>query len=311
MNLTKAVGLVLVCSIIAAGASGCGLGTAVLGDQLDPGSVGLLVDNYGSADERGIANAELFNGGKVTYNPVTHTLYEYPVYFQTHSYAGENTITFSLSGSQASVDLGVTYRFKQEPIDASNPKYTYIHRFFRNYRVSPAEFNQTTMRNALRDCANEVVEGANPVEFATKPTKFQGPLTECLAKKFPELEIKEISFLSNPRLPENIQTSINKAFQARQDAETALSTAAKAKAEGEAAVVKAKADQEARIINAETEVQVNERLSRSVTPQLLELRRLEIQQKLAEQGINPNATTTIQTPNVQVSGAQVQQPKDQ
>lgn len=86
--------------------------------------------------------------------------YEFPVFYQTHSYTGENTINFSLSGSRASADLGVTYRFRQEPVDSA--------------------------------------------------------------------------------------------------------------------------------------------------PQLLELRRLEIQQKLAEQGINPQATTVIQTPNVQVSGAQVQ-----
>lgn len=170
--------------------------SAIIGDRVDPGNVALLVDNYGGEATRGVENAQLFTGGRVTYNPATQTLYEFPVFFQTLNFEGEQTIPFSLSGSRATVDLGVTYRFRTDAINGDRPNYTFVHSFFQKYRVAPEVFSATTLRNGLRDCANEAVAGSNPVEFASAPTRFQEPLTNCLAAMFPELELKEVSLLS-------------------------------------------------------------------------------------------------------------------
>jgi hypothetical protein len=229
------------------------------------------------------------------------------VFFQTHQFAGEDSVAFSVGGSKANMDLGVTYRFKVDPVDPEKPEYTYLHQFFRSYRVSPEAFNTTTLRNALRDCANEVAAGSSPVQIATNPVGFQGPLLKCLQGKFPELEIKEVSFLNPPVLPEAIQSSIDAAFKANQDAETARANAARAEAEGKAKVAEATATANVRRIEAQSEADANAILSNSITPQLLDRERLEIERIRAEKW-NGQQAPTIQTPNVQLGGTPAQPP---
>lgn len=274
--------------------SGC---TAIIGSRIDPGYSGLLVDNYG--DEKGIQNATLYNGGRVTYNPVTQDLYQYPVFFRTYQFAEAETVAFSVGGSKASMDLGVTYRFRVDPVDSANPEFTYLHQFFRNYRVDPDAFNAGALRNALRDCANESAAGTSPVQIATNPAGFQEPLLACLNEKFPELEIKEVSLLNPPVLPQQIQDSIDAAFKANQDAETARANAARAEAEGKAKVAEAQASANVRRIEAQAEAEANGILSRSITPALLERERLEIERLRAEKW-NGQYAPTIQSPNVQL-----------
>lgn len=281
--------------------------TAVFGTRIDPGYSGLLVDNYG--DERGIQNATLYNGGRVTYNPVTQDLYEYPVFFRTYQFTDADTVAFSVGGSKASMDLGVTYRFRIEPVDEKDPKITFLHQFFRNYRVDPDAFNAGALRNALRDCANESAAGTSPVQIATNPSGFQEPLLNCLQGKFPELEIKEVSLLNPPVLPPQIQESIDAAFKAQQDAETARANAARAEAEGKAKVAEATASANVRRIEAQAEAEANTILSRSITPALLERERLEIERLRAEKW-NGQMAPNIQTPNVQL-GSQTATPPAQ
>lgn len=300
----RSVAAIAALVLLAAPLSGCGI---VMGSLIDPGYVGLVVESYGS--ERGIENAKLVTGGRVRVNPVSETLYEYPVFFKTYQFSNnpqegkDNSVTFSMGGSPVSLDLGVTYRFRYEAVDASKPQLTYLHEFFRLYRVSPDQFNETTLRNGLRDCSGSSASDTSPVEMATKPTQFVAEIQKCLANKFPQIEVKEVSLLGSPRLPEAIQNSINEAFKADQDAQTAIANSRKAEAEAKANVVRAEGEARVRQVQAQAEAQANRALAESITPQLLERERLAIERIRAEKW-NGQQAPTIQTPNVQLGGSQ-------
>ena len=212
-----------------------------------------------------------------------------------------------MGGSPVSMDLGVTYKFRYEAIAADKPKFTWLHQFFRNYRVSPDAFNGGALRNALRDCANESASGLNPVQMATNPASFVTPVKSCLIEKFPELDIKEISLLSPPRLPENIQASINRAFQAQQNAQSAKATAEKAKAEALANAAKASGEAQVRIIEAEADAKANDLLEQSINDSLIQWERLQVE-KARNERWNGQYAPTIQTQNVQL-GQSVQDEK--
>lgn len=281
-----------------AGLSGC---NALVGELVDPGYVALLVDSYGQ--ERGIENAQLFEGGRVRFNPATQQFYEYPVFFRTYSFTKDGdkdqSVNFSIGGSSVGMDLGVTYRFRYEPVNADKPKFTRLHEFFRLYRVAPDEFNNGALRNALRDCANEAASGLDPVKLASSAAAFAKPVQQCLEGKFPQLDIKEVSLLNPPRLPENIQASINRAFQSQQDALTAVAN--KAKAEAEAGANKAKAEGEAGVkrVQADADAYANEKLAKSITPELIQYERLQVEKARVEKW-NGQYAPTVQTPNVQL-----------
>ena len=295
------LGNVAICGLALAatvGLSGCNV---VLGELVDPGYVALLVDSYGQ--EKGIENAQIFEGGRVRYNTATQQFYEYPVFFRTYSFAKEDdkdqSVNFSIGGSSVSMDLGVTYRFRYSPVSDDKPKYTRLHEFFRLYRVAPDEFNNGALRNALRDCANESASGLDPVKLASSAATFAKPVETCLANKFPQLDIKEISLLNPPRLPENMQASINRAFQSQQDAQTAVAN--KAKAEAEAGANKAKAEGEAGVkrVQADADAYANAKLARSITPELLKYEQLQVEKARVEKW-NGQYAPTVQTPNVQL-----------
>lgn len=277
--------------------SGCNV---FMGELVDPGYVALLVDNYGA--DKGIENAQIFEGGRVRYNPATQQYYEYPVFFRTYNFADDNTVKFSAKGSTVSADLGVTYRFRYTPIDSKkSEKYTYLHEFFRLYRVSPDAFNDSTLKNALRDCANASASTLEPVQLASDNGKLLKPIEGCLAEKFPQIEVKEVSLLKPVSLPKDIQDSINASFKANQDAQTAKANTEKAKAEAQAKVAEATGEAQVRLVRAQAESDANAKLNASLTAKVLELRRLEIEKIRAEKW-NGEMAPTVQTPNVQLGG---------
>lgn len=278
--------------------------SSIQGDRIDPGYVALLVNSYG--ENRGIENAQLFEGGRVRYNFTTQELFEYPVFYKTFSFAkteeGDKSVSFTVGGVRVSMDLGVTYRFKYEPIDPKNPNFTYLHEFFRFYRVDPEKFNDGALRNALRDCATESASGLNPVKLLSDVAAFSPLVKQCLDTKFRQIDFKEVSILSQPVIPKNIQDSIDKSFQSQQDAQTALANKAKAEAEAGANIATANGEAQVKRIQADADAYVNATLAKSITPALIDYERLQVQKVRAEKW-NGVEATTVQSANTQVGNS--------
>jgi regulator of protease activity HflC (stomatin/prohibitin superfamily) len=259
MSLKMVSGLGLL-ALVALGINGCG-------STIPPGHVGIVVDKYGS--QKGVQDLPVKTGW-VGVNPFTEYVIEYPVFVQTVQWTASKTegnpydesITFTADkGVVINADIALSYKLNGDAVPA----------FYTKYRVSNInDFTYGYMRNVARDAFNEV-GGHYPVEDIVGNneqfiTVVRKRLTESLSAD--GVEITQLGFISNPRPPEAITHQINSSQQAKYLAQQKVNEVQQATADGQKRVAYAKA-----------EVEANELLSKSITPQLLELRKLELQRQ--------------------------------
>ena len=294
------------------GLTGCGIIPGTSAEKIDPGYAGLLLKLYGG--EKGIENAEVLTGGRVWFNGYSEEIVEVPLFravypFTASSVEGspnDESITFSVSGSPVNADIGVSYNFNIEPsnIEDKPETYTNFHAFYENYRKSPEEFTDSNLRQGLRSCFGTTAEDLElqPSDLASKSQMLLNGVQGCLQARFPEIDIQEVSQLAQWRLEPKIQESIDEQFAAQQAAQTAIANKQKVEAEADAEVAKAEGEAKAAIARAKGEAEANRLLAESVTPNLIELQRLEAVNIRAAKW-NGQEAPIVQAPNVQLGAS--------
>ena len=302
-QLTSLIGL----SVIAFGISSCGAipGTSVV--TVEPGFAGLKIKLYGG--EKGIDNAQLVSG-RVWFNGYTEDVVIFPTYINTYPFTKSTTegsptdesVVFSVGGSPVSADVGVSFGFTTEQAISSNG--TKLHRFYKQYRKTPDAFRANELRNGLRNCFSSVAENQKltPSMLPYNQQKLVAGVTECTQQRFPTIVIQDVSLLSPLRLPPDIQKSIDEQFAAQQAAQTAEANRRKVEAEAAANIARAKGEAQVTIEKAKAEAEANRLRATSITPELLELEKLQVQRERIQKWNGNEPHTVIQSPNVQVSG---------
>lgn len=107
------------------------------------------------------------------------------------------------------------------------------------------------------------------------------------------LKITRLSLNSEIRLPEQVKVAMAGAIAATQNATRAQNELALAQAEGAKVVATATAQAEATLAQARAQAEANEVLNRSLTPQLIELKRIEVDARRAEKWNGQLPTTTL------------------
>jgi regulator of protease activity HflC (stomatin/prohibitin superfamily) len=305
----KSALLLITVAAVALGSSSCGLFPGTSTVKVQAGHAALRVQQYGNA--KGIDNAQLVNGGKVWYNGWTEDVIVFPLYVNAYPFtrstaegnSADESITFSVGGSSVNVDSAVAFQFSTDPSTKKDKpdSYTELHDFYATYRKTPKEFIDTNLRQALRTCFGSSSEqlGLTPSMLATKSTALTTSVTSCLARKFPQIAISEVSLQSEWRLESSIQESIDAQFAAQQAAQTAISDQQKATAEALTNVAKAKGEAEVDLTKARAKAEANRLLAGSVTPELIRLRQLDVEMAEIAKWDGVKAPT-IQTPNVQL-----------
>ncbi|MCG9885373.1 MAG: membrane protease subunit, stomatin/prohibitin [Cyanobacteria bacterium] len=290
---------------IAALLSSCGLipGTSIT--TVEPGYAGLKIQLYGG--DKGIENARLVTG-RVWYNAYTEEVVIFPTFVNTYPFTQAPTegspeneaIVFSVGGSPISADVGLSFGFSATAIANEAPK-TQLHRYYQTYRKSPDEFRANELRNGLRNCFSEVAETQRltPSMLPLSQQKLVRGVRDCLQKRFEFIIIEDISLLAPLRLPEDIQNSINEQFAAQQAAQTAEANRRKVEAESAANVARAKGEAQVTLERARAEAEANRIRSSSITPALLQMERLRVEQARVQKWDGRQAPT-IQAPNVQL-----------
>ena len=307
----KAFATLLTLAAILVSTSSCGIIPGMSTAKIDAGYAGLLLKLYG--DSKGIENAQVLSGGKVWYNGYTEQVIEFPLFVNSYPFtkssgegsAADESVTFSVSGSPVNADFAVAYLFSTDSyaIKDKPPGYTKLHAFFEKYRKTPEEFTAINLRQGLRTCLGETSESMSltPSMLATKSTALTNGVKSCLQAKFQEIEISEVSQLSAWRLEPSIQAAIDEQFAAQQAAKTAESNKVKAEAESLSKIAIAEGEAKVALLKAKTEAEGNRLLAGSVTPQLVELRRLEVDSAKIQKW-NGAEAPTIQTPVLQLGG---------
>jgi len=230
------------------------------------------------------AMSELHAGSKF-YSPLRTQIIEFPTFVQTVKWtrdlaegrANNEEMSFNTKeGMNVYADVSLSYAI--EPAKVPD--------FYVKYRVNELEyFTHGILRDVVRNSLNEVastftvedIYGERKAEFLTKvQVMIQSKMTPV------GVGIQQFGFIGAPRVPEVIATSITAKARAIQEAERARNELATTQAEAAKKIAEAEGDAQSAINRAKGEAEYNRIRLASLTPQMLELRKLENQRALIE-----------------------------
>jgi len=256
-NYKSHMGVICVLAVAACG-SGCYV-------TVEPGRVGIKVKQTGG--DRGVQDIPS-ESGRVFYNPVNEYVLEYPTSVQRAIWTASKTegsesndeIAFQSSDSlHFTGDVAVSYH-----LPAATVPHFYVQ--FRSDDLN--RFTHGFFRDAVRKSIGEAAthftaEEINGGKQADLERMAQDALTAAI--RVYGVVIDQLAFTAPPRPPAQVKTAIEAKIAAIQSAERVENQKREAAAEGEKIKVSAAATAEAnRLINA------------SITPQLVEWKKLDI-----------------------------------
>jgi regulator of protease activity HflC (stomatin/prohibitin superfamily) len=249
--------LLLLAAAGLSGAAGCA--------RVPPGYVGIKVNMAG--DDRGVNDIPLRTGW-VFYNVITQKVFTYPTFVQTAIWT-------------RSVDEGsptneeVTFNTREGLIMTGDISFSYsliepkVPRFYVKFRSDDLNrFTHGYLRNVARDVFNETGSRYSIEEvYGPKKAEFLRDVRTRIQDEMKDMGIvlEQFGFIGAPRPPETVIEALNAKVAATQNAMRAENELRQAEAEAKKAIAKARGEAES-----------NRILARSITPQLVQWRQLQI-----------------------------------
>ena len=243
--------------------------------RIEPGHVGVQISLAGA--QRGASEIPVRTGW-VVYSPLSTMIIEFPTYVQTVKWTkdvneghpiDEEMGFNSKEGMEIFVDVSLSYA-----IDPAK-----VPDFYVKYRVSDMDqFTHGILRDVVRNSLNEVAS-TYVVEdiYGEKKAEFLGKVQAMIEKKMAPVGVgvQQFGFIGAPRVPPVIAQAITAKTQANQRAEQAQNELATTRAEAAKKIAEAEGEAKSLVTRAQGEADANRIRQSSLTPQLLELRRLE------------------------------------
>jgi regulator of protease activity HflC (stomatin/prohibitin superfamily) len=243
--------------------------------RIGAGFVGVEVNLAGS--QRGAQDLPVRTGW-VIYSPLKTQIIEFPTYVQTVKWTAdvneghplnEELIFNSKEGQEVRADVSLSYA-----IDS-----TKVPEFYVKYRVLDLDkFTHGILKDIVRNSLNEVastytledIYGENKAKFLREVRdRVQEAVTPV------GVGIQQFGFIGKPRFTAAIEQAIIQKTQAITEAERARNQLAVTQAEMAKTVAEAEGEARSQIERARGEAESNRLRVASITPQLLELKRLE------------------------------------
>jgi regulator of protease activity HflC (stomatin/prohibitin superfamily) len=265
--------------------------------RIGAGYVGVEVVLSGS--QRGASEIPIRTGW-VFYSPLRSQIIEFPTFVQTVKWtrdlnegraANEEMSFNSKEGMEVYADVSLSYAIEPKRVPD----------FYVKYRVSDLDgFTHGILRDIVRN-SNEVASTYSIEQiYGEQKAEFLNKVQVLIQQKMDPVGvgIQQFGFIGAPRVPEVIATAITSKAQAIQDAERARNELAKTQAEAAKTVAEAEGEAKAAVTRAQGEAEANRIRQTSLTPQLLELRKIENQKALIERW--NGQLPTVQTGNGQM-----------
>lgn len=266
--------------------------------RIGAGYVGVEVVLSGS--QRGASEIPIRTGW-VFYSPLRSQIIEFPTFVQTVKWtanlnegrAQNEEMSFnSKEGMEIYSDVSLSYAIEPRRVPD----------FYVKYRVSDLEtFTHGILRDIVRNSLNEVASTYNVEQiYGEQKSEFLGKVEALIQKKLDPVGvgIQQFGFIGAPRVPAVIAAAITNKAQAIQAAEQANNELAKTQAEAAKTVAEAEGAAKAAVTRAQGEAEANKIRQTSLTPQLLELRKIENQKALIDRW--NGQLPTVQTGNGQM-----------
>jgi regulator of protease activity HflC (stomatin/prohibitin superfamily) len=245
--------------------------------RIEAGYTGIEVNLAGS--QRGASEIPIRTGW-VFYSPLTTQIIEFPTFVQTVKWTrdineghpvNEEMGFNSKEGMEIFANVSLSY--------AIDPKH--VPDFYVKYRVNDLDlFTHGILRDIVRNSLNEVAS-TYVVEdiYGEKKAEFLRKVEQQIQDKVVNVGvgIQQFGFIGAPRVPSVIANAITAKAQAIQEAERAKNELATTQAEAAKKIAEAEGEAKSAVTRAQGEADANRIRQSSLTPQLLELRRLENQ----------------------------------
>jgi regulator of protease activity HflC (stomatin/prohibitin superfamily) len=243
--------------------------------RIEAGHVGVEINLAGK--QRGASEIPVRTGW-VAYSPLSTQIIEFPTFVQTVKWTkdtneghpiNEEMGFNSREGMEIFVDVSLSYAIES----AKAPD------FYVKYRLADMEsFTHGILRDVVRNSLNEVAS-TYAVEdiYGEKKAEFLSKVQAKIEQKMSPVgvSVQQFGFIGAPRVPAVIATAITAKAQAIQQAERARNELATTQAEAAKKIAEAEGDAKSLVTRAQGEADANRIRQNSLTPQLLELRRIE------------------------------------
>ncbi len=245
--------------------------------RIEAGYTGIEVNLAGS--QRGASQIPIRTGW-VFYSPLTTQIIEFPTFVQTVKWTKDVN-----EGHPINEEMGFNSKEGMEIFADTSLSYaiepTKVPDFYVKYRVNNLDvFTHGILRDIVRNSLNEVASTYTVEDiYGEKKAQFLHQVEQEIQAKVNNVGVgvQQFGFIGAPRVPVVIATAITAKAQAIQEAERATNQLATTQAEAAKKIAEAQGDAKSTVTRAQGEADANRIRQTSITPQLLELRRLENQ----------------------------------
>ncbi|GAA0071764.1 SPFH domain-containing protein [Clostridium sardiniense] len=254
-------------------------------EMIKPGYVGIQYSMDGGVKD------ETLSQGLHFVNPLTkvrqYTVATEQAYLSKDKKEGsEGDDSFNIptsDGKTVNVDLEFSYHFDADKLPE-------VYTRFKG--ESGKQIEETFIRGKMKAWAGEVSSEFSVIDvYGSKRAELNSRVLEHTKEKFKPygVEIDTVNF-SRIGLDEQTSKAIQDRINKQQELETAKIEVEKAKETSKKKEIDAKADAQAKLIQAEGEAKANEKLAKSITPELIKMKEAEARVKhgwLTVQGGTP------------------------
>jgi regulator of protease activity HflC (stomatin/prohibitin superfamily) len=227
-------------------------------ERIDAGHVGVKVNQYG--DNKGVSDVVEVTG-MVFYNPITHSIYEFPTFIQHKEYTGDNSfVVNSKDGSEFHVSPIINYSVKREKVPT----------IFSKYRRSLEQIEEGFLKTAVFDAFRLATNKYTADELIGNRQNYENEVRRILESQLLNEGFIVNQFTSNLVYPATFKQAIeakNNAVQAALRAENEVKTA---EAQAKIKVATAEGNAQAMLTSAKAEAEANRLKQATLTPMLLQ-----------------------------------------
>ena len=228
-------------------------------ERIDAGHVGVKVNQYG--DNKGVSDVVEVTG-MVFFNPITHSVYEFPTFIQHKEYTGENSfVVNSKDGSEFHVSPIINYSVQREKVP----------QIFAKYRRSLDKIEEGFLKTAVFDAFRLATNVYTADELISNRQKFEIEVRRILDSELGKEGFVITQFTSNLLYPETFKKAIEAKNNAVQGALMAENKVKQAEAEAKIKVATAQGNAQAMLTSAKAEAEANSLKQKTITPMLLQL----------------------------------------
>jgi regulator of protease activity HflC (stomatin/prohibitin superfamily) len=231
-------------------------------NRISPGQVGVIVNLLGN--EKGVEPETM--GVGINFTAPWKNVYVFPTYDQNHVW--EDIKFQTQEGLHVSSSIGITFSLEGDKIPI----------LFAKYRKGIEEITDIFIKNNVRDAIN-VVASKMKVEdlYGEKKEEFFYNVKKILSEELIQIgfNIHKVYIIGNFDVPSLVTEALNRKIEAIQRAEQRENELREAEAEAKKQIAKAKGEAQSKIVAATADAEANEKLSKSITKKLIQLKFLE------------------------------------